>query len=172
MRTVLAWNATIARAGDGRKGLKRAKSSTRRANGGQEPGVAKAIWCRGKPGKRFCCCSHLWAQNVSQTFQRGEGILQRRRQLASQPSSFSLKPKLALTLTQVRDQQNNRGLGLACNSDLIFWVFSPELDLEQRKTGSWERSRLTACAWMRPPPSCLDKGRLPAVFLAALPLSA
>lgn len=59
-----------------------------------------------------------------QTFQQGQGILQRSRQLVSQPFSFSLKSNLALILSQARGQQN-QGLGLACNSDLIFWILLP-----------------------------------------------
>lgn len=94
VRTIPAWNATIARAGEGRKGLKRVKNSTRRADGGQEPGVAKAIWCRVKPVKRFCCCSHLWAQNVSQTFQRGEGYSREEDSLLASPLPSRLSPSL------------------------------------------------------------------------------
>lgn len=69
--------------------------------------------------------SHLCAQRVSGTVQQRWGILQRSRWLASWPFSFSLKPKLALTITQVGGQQNNRALGLACNYDLIFWGLLP-----------------------------------------------
>lgn len=95
VRTVPAWNATIARAGEGRKGLKRAKNSTRRADGGQEPGVAKAIWCRVEPGKHFCCCNHLWAQNVS--FQLFNGVRRYSRKgdsLLASPLPSPLSPSL------------------------------------------------------------------------------
>lgn len=55
-------------------------------------------------------------------FQRGHGYS---REAGRQPFLFVLKLQLALTLTQARGQQNNRGLGVICNSDLIFWSLLP-----------------------------------------------
>lgn len=61
-----------------KKRIQEGSESTRRANGGHEPGVGKATWCRVRLGGHCCWCPP-YAQ--SSTFSTGYGILQGSRQL-------------------------------------------------------------------------------------------
>lgn len=91
-----------------------------RGNGAQEAGVAKAAWRRAGPGGHFGWCSP--PSTRSSNFQQATG---HSREAGGGPLPFVCKLQRALTLTQTRGQQNNRGLGPICNFDLTLRSLLP-----------------------------------------------